>query len=243
MRLWLGLLAIVLPAPGCALLAGVSERGDVIRHILPSSVQLRAERDGGGRRAASGVVLASDPESGRSWILTTRHFLNPPGSHRVYIITPGRKERAEAVILVVSPEDDLAVIELKGMTLPPVKFKEVVRLGDEVWVVAFPWGRRFTVVSGVVSQIASDEGEMAVEGPPRMVDASVSYGASGGGVFDAASGRLVGIVEGYRTAKVAIPAAPERALEVPVPGETTIISSRAIRHFLVTSGLESLIPK
>lgn len=35
-----------------------------------------------------------------------------------------------------------------------------------------------------------------------MVDASVSYGASGGGVFDARTGGLIGLVEGYRTARV-----------------------------------------
>ena len=34
---------------------------------------------------------------------------------------------------------------------------EAVALGDDIWVVAFPWGRRRTVVTGVVSQIAWDE--------------------------------------------------------------------------------------
>lgn len=89
MRFWIGLSAYVLLASGCASTAGVSERGDVIRHILPSTVQLRVERDGGGRRAASGVVLASDPESGRSWILTTRHFLTPPAPNGFISSPPG----------------------------------------------------------------------------------------------------------------------------------------------------------
>jgi len=138
----------------------------------------------------------------------------------------------KATVLAGSSDADLALIEVEGIILPPVKFKEVVRLGDEVWVVAFPWGRRLTLVSGVVSQLVSDEGEVALEGPVRMVDASVSYGSSGGGAFEAASGELIGIVESYRTAQVAIPEAPERVLQIPVPGETTVISSRAILRFL-----------
>lgn len=243
MRHGLALLTVVLFAPGCAAAVGVSDRDAVIRSILDSTVRLRAEREEGGRRAASGVVLASDPKAGHSWILTTRHFLNPPGRQQVYVSTAGRKGRVKAVVSAVSPDMDLAVIELKGLALPPVKIRETVHLGDEVWVVAFPWGRRLTLVSGVVSQIVSEEGELVVEGPARMVDASVSYGASGGGIFDATSGELVGIVEGYRTARMAIPEAPERPLQVPVPGETTVISSRAILDFLVSSGLEALIPK
>lgn len=243
MRRGLGLLAVVLLVSSCASAVGVSDRDAVIRSILGSTVQLRADREGGGRRAASGIVLASDPKTGRSWILTTRHFLDPPGHQQVYVSTPGRKGRVKAAVSAVSPDIDLVVIEVEGLSLPPVKFRETVHLGDEVWVVAFPWGRRLTLVSGVVSQIVSEEGELAVTGPARMVDASVSYGASGGGVFDATSGELIGIVEGYRTAGVAIPEAPERALQVPVPGETTVISSRAIRQFLAVSGLEALSPK
>jgi len=243
MRRRLGLVTVALLASGCASAMEVSDRSEVIRRIISSTVQLRAEREGGGRRAASGVVLASDPASGRSWILTTRHFLNPPDRQQVYVSAPGRKGRVTAVVSTVSPNMDLALIEVAGLILPPVTFKEVVRLGDEVWVVAFPWGRRLTVVSGVVSQVASDEGEVAVAGPIRMVDASVSYGSSGGGVFDAATGSLVGIVEGYRTARVSMREAPERTLDVPVPGETTVISSRTIRGFVATSEVGPLIPK
>lgn len=226
---------------GCASTSGLSERGQVIRQILPSTVQLRTERAGGARRAASGVVVASDPQSDRLWILTTRHVLDAAGQDQIYVTTPGRHGRVKGAVRAASQNIDLAVIEAEGLALPPVKLKDIVQLGDEVWIVAFPWGRRLTVVSGVVSQIAAEEGEAAVEGPARMVDASVSYGSSGGGVFDALTGALIGIVEGYRTARVAPPAGPERGFDVPVPGETILISSRTIINFLVASGLERLL--
>lgn len=235
--------ALALALAGCSALGGSSERGDVIRRILPSAVQLRSERDGGARRAASGVVLASDAQTKRSWILTTRHFLDPAVRQDVSVSTPIRKGRAKAVVKSVSPDLDLAVIEVEGISLPPVRFKEVVRLGDEIWIAAFPWGRQLTVVSGVVSQLKNDDGEFSIEGTIRMVDASVSYGASGGGVFDAETGALVGIVEGYRTAQMALPDKPDHALQVPVAGETLVIPVSSIVAFLNASGLGDLVPR
>jgi serine protease Do len=236
-------LTLGLALAGCGALGGSSERGDVMRRILPSAVQLRSERDGGARRAASGVVLASDARANRSWILTTRHFLDPAVRQDVSVSTPTRKGRAKAMVKSVSPDLDLAVIEVEGISLPPVRLKEVVRLGDEIWIAAFPWGRQLTVVSGIVSQLKSDDGEFSIEGTIRMVDASVSYGASGGGVFDAETGALVGIVEGYRTAQMALPDKPDRAVQVPVAGETLVIPVGSIVAFLVASGLGDLVPR
>ena len=143
----------------------------------------------------------------------------------------------------LSPDKDLAVIQVEGISLPPVRLKELVRLGDEVWVAAFPWGRQFTVVSGVVSQLIAEEGELAVEGTIRMVDASVSYGASGGGVFDAETGALVGIVEGYRTAHMSGTDKSDRVVQLPVAGETLVIPARAIMDFLGASGLGDLLSR
>ena len=75
---------------------------------------------------------------------------------------------------------------------------------------AFPWGQRLTVVRGTVSQLDSTRGE--VVGPPHMVDASVSYGSSGGGVFDAQTGERRGLVQSYRPARFALPAMRERVV-------------------------------
>ena len=76
-----------------------------------------------------------------------------------------------------------------------------------------------------------------------MVDASVSYGSSGGGVFDGETGALLGIVEGYRTEQMALPDRPERTLQLPVAGETLVIPARSILDFLAASGLGDLATK
>jgi S1-C subfamily serine protease len=231
-------LALLVLTAACAAARSAPERGEVVRRVLPSTVQLRSEREGGGRRTASGVVLAADPGARRAWIVTARHFLDPPRAQQVYARRPGHSEAIKATILARSDDLDLAILEVQGLDLSPAPLKPTVGLGDDVLVLAFPWGRRLTVVTGIISQLVPEEGRFPLEGVPRMVDASVSYGSSGGGVFDAVSGALIAIVESYRTAKVALPETPDRALEIPVAGETTVIPARAIREFVVASGLE-----
>jgi S1-C subfamily serine protease len=224
-------------AAACAPVA-VGDRGDVLRRIVPSTVQLRAEAAGGVRRAGSGVVVASDAAAKRSWIITTAHLVGPGGNPQIFVRTTARTgSRLKATGVGQNVDTDLVLLVIDGIVLPAVAIKETTRLGDDVWVVGYPWGRRMTVVSGIVSQIASPDDQVALEGPARMVDASVSYGASGGGVFEASSGALIAIVEGYRTARVTLQTVPERAVDVPLPGETTVIAASTIRQFLSSTGI------
>ena len=243
MKRALALLALVAAGAGCATAPPASpDRTELIRRLLGSTVQLRSERDGGVRRAASGVVIAADPVSRRAWIITVRHFVNPPTTQRVFVRRPGQETVVPGVVAFVSPDRDIALIEVEAFDATPVRVKATASLGDDVLVIAFPWGQRFTLVRGVVSQIASEVGQDRVTGTPRMVDASVSYGSSGGGVFDARTGELIGIVERYRSARVAIPETKDRVLEVPVPGETTLIPGPEILDFMRASGLASRLP-
>jgi serine protease Do len=226
---------------GCATAGRSSTRADVIRQILPSAVQLGCERDGGDRRAASGVILARDTSTRRTWIVTTRHFLEPLAPQKVYVTFAGAKGRTAAKVFMVSESADLALLEVHGLESTPARLKDTVALGDEVWVVAYPWGRRMTLSNGVISQVVRDDADVRYEGPARMVDVSVSYGASGGGVFDVLTGALVGLVEGYRTARMSPKGTPGSVIEVPVPGETTLISADAIRQFIVEAGLQDFL--
>jgi S1-C subfamily serine protease len=236
------MLVLLVLAGGCAGGTRAATRGDVIRQILPSTVQLRCERDGGGRRAASGVLLARDGATRRAWIVTTRHFLEPLAPQTVYVLS-GRKARVTASVLRVSERTDLALLEVSGVDVQAARLKDSVQLGDEVWVVAFPWGRRMTLSSGVVSQVVPDQSATEYQGAARMVDVSVSYGASGGGVFDAQTGALVGLIQSYRTASVSMRGSPERVIDVPVPGETTLIAADAIRGFIVEAGLAEFLER
>jgi S1-C subfamily serine protease len=235
---------VALLAAACAGPRPASERGQVIRAILPATVQLRVERADGPRRSGSGVVLAADAATGRAWIVTAGHLVQGAGPQQVYARRPGRQESVRAAVAVRSAELDLALLEVQGLELRAAPLKPVAVLGDPVLLVAYPWGRRLTVVGGIVSQLVPPpDGTTPVEGRPRMVDASVSYGSSGGGVFDARDGELIAVVEGYRTAKVTLPERPDRTIDIPVPGETTVIAAAAIRQLLVDAGLERFLPR
>ena len=73
-------------------------------------------------------------------------------------------------------------------------------------------------------------------------DAPIGYGASGGGVFSIPSGKLIGLVEGYRTAKVAFGgvAGSDFSFDVPMPGETFLAPPGKVRAFLARAGLARL---
>jgi serine protease Do len=60
-------------------------------------------------------------------------------------------------------------------------------------------------------------------------------------MFDLGSGALVGIVEGYRTARLTLPESQGRSLDLPVGGETTVVSVQSVMRFLTASGLSHLV--
>lgn len=221
------------------------QRARLISQMLTSTVQLIGVRAPDTHRAGSGVVLGPAGDPTHTLILTTKHLLTPVGEHTLLVMDPLRRKEVPAKVIAVSSEADLALLEVSGLTLTPVMLKANAQLGDPVWVVAFPWGRRRTIVSGVVSQITWEEKEprnVPIHGPVRLIDAPVSYGASGGGVFDAKDGRLLGVVRGYRSAELSLPGTEAKAVKIPIAGETTVVATPEIRRFLRTLGLERLLP-
>jgi S1-C subfamily serine protease len=229
---------------GCATSREADHRAHVISQTLTSTVQLLTVRTDGARRAGSGVVLGPAGESGHTFILTTKHLFTPVAAQTVRVVDPLRRKQAVAKIIAISEELDLALLEVGELTLTPVELKAEARLGDPIWVIAFPWGRRRTVVSGVVSQISWDNTKnnaVPIRGPVALIDAPVSYGTSGGGVYDADDGTLLGIVRGYRSAELAVPSPDASPVKIPIAGETTVVATPEIRRFLEAQKLEHLL--
>jgi hypothetical protein len=57
-------------------------------------------------------------------------------------------------------------------------------------------------------------------------------------VFRTKTGSLLGIVEGYQTASIAIQGNSQTySLKVPLPGETFVVPIGQIRHFLDKAGM------
>jgi hypothetical protein len=98
-----------------------------------------------------------------------------------------------------------------------------------------------TLVGGIVSQVNGDQAGDRDTAPRLIVDASVSYGSSGGGVYDERTGRLVGLIEGYRTARVSFPGDASFYIDVPLPGETYVVPLADIRRFLLDADERDLV--
>ena len=219
-------------------------RRQYIADSVQSTILLTTERTAGGRRAGSGVVLGTDAND-HVVIATTAHLLTPMTGQVVKATAPDGHTMVTAEIIAVDEQHDIALLAAALDEVPAVSMQPVAQLGDSVWVVGFPWGERGTLVNGAVSQIVFEPGEngVVIDGAVRMIDAPVNYGTSGGGVFDARTGRLVGIVRGYRTVQMSVPGATDAALTLPVAGETTVIPTSEIACFLARSGVAGVVPQ
>jgi hypothetical protein len=220
---------------------------EVIQHVLASSVQVVLERNGERYRTGSGVVIAATPDGAGSecLVLSSGHMfagVKAGDGNETYLLLDRHqgavtKVRAQLLARRDSAPVDLALLRASAPRCPAAFLGRAPALGDRIWIVGFPWGRQIRLISGIVSEVNLDDDGNLRAGSSLMVDASVAYGMSGGGVFDAATGRLVGLIEGYGTARVPFGEKPTlQYIDVPVPGETYVTSLATIEGFLRDTG-------
>lgn len=233
---------IVLVSAGCAGAPfGGPTREAVLQKILPAAVQIVVEQREGRRvRSGSGVAIGSrgSPRGTACFVLTSAHtFAGLAGKAEIHAVFgrhlgAGRSAPAQ---LVASREDgpDLALLQAETDQCAPASPGPPPALGDAIWVIGFPRGRHIMLSSGIVSQVITED-PGASSAPSRLiVDAPVSYGASGGGVYSARTGGLIGVVEGFSTARLmAQGSAPALYVDVPIPGQTVVTPLADIVRFL-----------
>jgi S1-C subfamily serine protease len=228
--------------------AGGNPRSATVQKVFPSAVRLQVAAGGDVVRSASGVAFAADPD--RTYVLTNAHVVEPskawkePVELRVLVAGRAAPLVGKVVACGRAPDLDLAVVEVRGAALPvtPLAGDDALDLGDDLVVIGAPFGKGLSVAAGIVSQVEFAEDAAAPRTPKALkTDAAIGYGSSGGGVFDVPAGRLVGLVEGYRTARVAFGKQDENyAFDVPMPGETFVAPAAKIRRFLADRGLGRL---
>jgi S1-C subfamily serine protease len=238
---------------GCAVpWAREPGREEVLQRILPSAVQIVIEQHEGRRvRTASGVVLAASQRTDKHhvcFVLTAGHTVSGIiGEKGVYVVFGGyngdvKKVQATVVMYRDTADLDLALLRVEADRCVPAPAAGPPMLGESVWVVGFPWGRHMTLATGIVSQINANDSADRESASQLMVDASVSYGSSGGGVYTARNGALIGVVRGYSTARVSAQGAdPPWYIDVPVPGQTYVTPLSDVRRFLAETGYADLI--
>jgi hypothetical protein len=220
---------------------------DVIRHVLGSSVQVVLERNGERFRTGSGVVIVATPDGtgAECLVLASGHTfagVKAGDDSETYVLLdrhqgPATKVRAQVVARRETAPVDLALLRARAPRCLPAPLGRPPALGDRIWIVGFPWGRQIRLMSGIVSEVSLDDQGNPRAGSSLVVDASVAYGMSGGGVFDAVTGRLVGLIEGYGTARVPFGEKPtHQYIDVPVPGETYVTPLATIEGFLQDTG-------
>jgi S1-C subfamily serine protease len=141
----------------------------------------------------SGVVIASDNKKTR--ILTDAHVI---ADARDLVATIGDKDHAPAkVVATTDDQDDLALVDvpLKNETVAQLGSSTDVIPGTAVGVLGYPIPDAFEdeklrrTVSLYTGRVAS------VRNGALEIDVAIIPGESGGPVFDAASGEVIGIAE------------------------------------------------
>lgn len=228
MRRMLSIAALTLLAGCAAHGAFFSPRSTVINEAVASSLQVVTKRQNDVQRSGSGVLVHDG--DGRVVILTAAHVLLPLEEQQIYVRTGPDAASVATTLLAIDEAADVAVLAATLDGLLPATMRVAAALGDPIWVVAYPWGRERTLVGGIVSQLASvtvapDAGTSNLPAPVKLIDVSVAHGMSGGGVFDAANGDLIGLVRGYRSVTLAAKVTGDQRYVYPVAGETTVISA------------------
>ena len=142
----------------------------------------------------SGAVVASGPWGSR--ILTDAHVVADARNLRARTGDAGKAVPLH-VVAVSNDDDDLALLEVATPNLPPVRFGSMASVvpGRAVGVLGYPIPDAFedehlrTVVSLYTGRIAS------VRNGTMEIDVPIIPGESGGPVFDAADGTVIGLAE------------------------------------------------
>jgi S1-C subfamily serine protease len=142
----------------------------------------------------SGAIVASGPWG--SQVLTDAHVVADARNLRAKVGDAGKTVPAH-VGATSDDDDDLALVDIPTPNLPPVVFgtMDQVAPGRAVGVLGYPIPDAFederlrTVVSLYTGRIAS------VRNGTIEIDVPVIPGESGGPVFDAAGGEVIGIAE------------------------------------------------
>ena len=171
--------------------AAGAEAAAMIEAVLPGVAQVRRETRRRGPRGGAGAGFLWSPDGS---VMTNHHVVAGSGGKVEVILTDDRSFDAEVV--GSSCRLDLAMLRLRGapaedLPTPPVGDSDDLRVGELVFAVGHPWGRRGAVTAGIVSGLGSVGKPF---GRARYVqsDAYLAPGNSGGPLVNA-RGEVIGV--------------------------------------------------
>lgn len=182
---------------------------EVLKNIRPSVVEIYVQTDEG-TGSGSGVVMSVDSEKRSAMIITCHHVIE--GGKKMVVKSMDGTEFDDVALVGSDPKSDIAVITVVGegvsgfttakWYVPQTNAESnYIEVGTEVVAIGNPLGvLGNTVTKGIISAVNR---EVNVEGKSMVLlqtDAAINGGNSGGGLFSAQTGALVGIVNaGYKS--------------------------------------------
>jgi putative serine protease PepD len=172
---------------------GSLDIGSILAKVQPSVVAIETSQEtsrGVFQGAGSGIVLSAD-----GLVLTNAHVVGNLSEITV-VLSDGSEH--QATLVGMSPEDDMAVVQVQGVTdLTPAELgsSDDLQVGEEVIAIgnALNLGGQPTVTRGIVSAKERDLAAQGIELEGLIqTDAAINPGNSGGPLVNAA-GQVVGM--------------------------------------------------
>jgi serine protease Do len=171
--------------------AAGTEAAAMIEAVLPGVVQVRRGNPRRGPRGGAGAGFLWSPDGS---VMTNHHVVAGSDGKVEVVLTDDRSFDAEVV--GGNRRLDLAMLRLRNapaedLLTPSVGDSDALRVGELVFAVGHPWGRRGAVTAGIVSGLGSMGRPF---GRARYVqsDAYLAPGNSGGPLVNA-RGEVIGV--------------------------------------------------
>lgn len=194
----------VIAAAVCLVIAGLARAEFEIKNVDDSVVRIQHVMERGGQRRfgghGTGFVINRD-----GYVITNFHVVDTsrlpvPADAKVRFVVPDGdwKQLRSVVVKETFPQLDLAIVQVQGLSRPPVKLSEVdpsasPKKGEKVFAVGFPGAADAsagsalysTLTSGLVGKVFQGRGsETQTERPVIQHEAGISPGSSGGPLFN-----------------------------------------------------------
>ena len=162
----------------------------MVSNIQQSIVKINFTYAGG-----SGIVLSHDSAEGdiRTVVLTNSHVVqDTPQVSDIHAFSQSGQQASAASIYLAPKNIDLAVVEFQGEIGTPVKISTLnFQQGQSVVALGSPLGFQGSVSKGIISNSFPENANYSYD--VIQTDAAVNPGNSGGGLFLAHDGSLIGV--------------------------------------------------
>lgn len=163
--------------------------------------------------SGSGFFVRSD-----GYLATAKHVIEAIGQDNLLVVL-GYGKTLPAKLVSTDPNGDIAIIKVEGQNYPSVELGHFENLlpGEEIGFTGFALSSGITKVlvhRGVISAKGTDQRGAKI----FTINAFINRGNSGGPVFSAKTGRVVGVVSARQKDKTS-----EKAISLP-PGYAPAVS-------------------